>query len=91
MIDQLVQLRHDSGAASDAYYEVMVVRLSAQRRTKRNSAECLSLALVYNEALEKLLTHLRTLKPTKSVADEIARTEQFQQLLALDISGGSSV
>jgi hypothetical protein len=88
MTDQLIQLRHDSGAASDAYYEVMVVRLSAQRRTKRNSAECLSLALIYSEALKKLLTHLKTLKPTKSLNDEIARTEQLQKLLDLDMSGG---
>jgi hypothetical protein len=88
MSDQLVQLRQDSNRASDKYQRSVVLWLSTKPRTRGHCDECLALANIYSKALVKLLACLRSLKPTRSLTDEIARTIEFQELLARDMKHG---
>ena len=74
MSDQLAQFRQDGDRASDDDQRTVVLSLSARPRNEGHCAECLVPANLYSKALAKLLACLRSLTPTKSLTDEIART-----------------
>jgi hypothetical protein len=85
---QLAQFRQDGDRASDDDQRTVVLSLSARPRNEGHCDECLVPANLYSKALAKLLACLRPLTPTKSLTDEIARTIEFEEIPARDISHG---
>lgn len=63
-----------------------MLSLSARPRNEGRCDECLVPANLYSKAPAKLLASLRSLTPAKSLTDEMARTIEFEEIPARDIS-----
>jgi hypothetical protein len=83
----LLMLRQECIKTADDYREALLDWIIASRAPQQGS-ECLAQAIIYREALEKLLTCLNALESTKGMADEIARMEKNLEFLAAEMNRG---
>ena len=76
--------------AADEYYKAMAYWLTTGY-TKELGEKCHSLAMAYNNELDRLLVSLRAVKPEKLVEGKITRTLEHQTWLAQDMELGFQI
>ena len=84
MIDKCIDWIKKSTQRADAYYSAMT-RWVTTRRTVGSVSDLITLAGLYQKALDKALTCLRKLKRSKSVEEEIEKTQDYKALVRSDL------
>ena len=74
----------ESGKRGDEYYREMNRWVLTPAKDKLRD-DCLKLALIYKDSLDKLLVCLRSRKPSSRVKSRIDAAVEFQSLVTKDI------
>ena len=84
MIEKCINWIKESARRADEYYRAMTTWVTSRRKTGSITG-LVRLASAYERALDKALTCLQKLRPSKAVDDQIADTEKYKALISDDI------